>query len=262
MGEARGLTSLEAALLRDRLWVGGGLALLLALCWGWLVPAALDMQGEMDGLAAWMMAPRADWRYAAALGAMWAVMMAGMMLPSATPTLLLYGRVVRSQRQTQGAWPQVYLFGAGYLIVWTAFSALAAALQLALHQLAWITPMMRSANVFLTSALMIAAGVYQWLPLKRNCLAQCRSPAAFIAEHWRAGRLGALELGLRHGLYCLGCCWALMLLLFAGGVMSLACILGLTIVVLIEKFATGGERLARAGGALLVLAGLLLPWRS
>ncbi|HZP11538.1 MAG TPA: DUF2182 domain-containing protein [Nevskiaceae bacterium] len=246
-------TPLESLIRRDRLWIGGGLVAAVALCWAWLVPAAIDMNGDMRGLAAWMMSPVIDARYLTLLFLMWAVMMAGMMLPSAAPTLLLYARVARSSGGSPVA--NVYAFAAGYIVVWSAFSLVATLAQWALHDYGLLTPMMQSASRALSGALLMVAGVYQWSSLKERCLASCRGPAMFITQHWSEG---PLRMGLRHGLFCLGCCWALMLLLFAGGVMSLACIAAITIFVLLEKLAPLGAQTARAAGALLIGCGVWL----
>ena len=262
MSGSGGITPLESVVMRDRLWVAGGLISVVALFWAWLVPAAIDMQGDMSGLAAWMMRPTEDVRYVLLLFAMWTVMMAGMMLPSAAPTLLLYGRVVRSDAATGSAVPRVYAFGAGYLIAWSVFSIAATLLQWALREAALLTPMMRTANTALAGSLLIVGGAYQWTPMKRACLTRCRSAASFISQQWRPGIAGAIRMGFRHGLDCLGCCWALMLLLFVGGVMSLPWIAALTAIVLLEKAAPFGPRIAQACGVFLVGAGLLTLFRG
>ena len=255
-------SAFEALLTRDRLWVALGLGTAVLLCWAWLVPAALDMQGDMRGLAAWMMAARWDLRYFLLVLGMWAVMMAGMMLPSATPTVLLYARIVRSDTRLPSPLRRVYIFACGYMLAWCGFSLLATLLQWRLAAAAALTPMMRLHSTMLGAALLLVAGVYQWTPLKHRCLERCRTPAEFIATNWRPGWRGALRLGWHHGLYCLGCCWALMLLLFVGGVMNLAWIAALTLAVLLEKLAPFGVRGGRLGGALLILAGLALAWTS
>ena len=249
-------TSLESLIRRDRLWIGGGLVGAIALCWAWLVPAAIDMNGDMSGLAAWMMSPIFDARYLVLLFLMWAVMMAGMMLPSAAPTLLVYGRVARSGGRNAVA--SVYAFAAGYVLVWSGFSIAATLLQWALHDAGLLSPMMKSADRVLSGVLLIVAGAYQWSSLKQKCLTSCRGPVMFITQHWRPGISGALRMGLRHGVECLGCCWALMLLLFAGGVMSLACIAAITIFVLLEKLAPLGAHTARFAGAVLFGSGAWL----
>ena len=148
---------------------------------------------------------------------MWAVMMVGMMLPSATPMILLYATVTRKQQTDGEPLMPVGLFASGYLIVWTAFSLVAAALQWALEQTALLSPMMVSASPYLGGAILIAAGVYQLTPLKTACLKHCRTPISFAVRHWRTGTWGTLVMGMHHGAFCVGCCWALMTLLFVGG---------------------------------------------
>jgi predicted metal-binding membrane protein len=247
---------LQSLLRRDRLWIAGTLVVLVILSWSWLVPAALDMEGPMAGLSVWMMAPAANARFATQLFLMWSVMMTGMMLPSAAPTLLLYARVVRTLPAKQAA-QQVHAFAGGYLFAWIGFSLLATLLQLLLNHLSLLTPMMRTGSHYFAAAMLIVAGVYQWLPFKQSCLSHCRTPARFISDHWRKGASGAVAMGLHHGLYCLGCCWALMLLLFVGGVMNLRWILAITALVLLEKLLPFGNRFGQAVGLLLVVAGLL-----
>ena len=262
MSATAGDTRLEALLRRDRLLVAAGLTFAVALSWSWLVPMARDMYGSMSGAAAWMMADEWDLPYAAAMFGMWATMMLGMMLPSAAPTILLYARVARSGEQPQAPVLQTYAFTAGYLLVWTAFSAMSTALQWLLSRTGLLSPMMETTAPVLGAAILFAAGVYQLTPVKRSCLARCRSPVASIVEHWRDGTGGALRMGLRHGADCFGCCWALMLLLFVGGVMSLAWIALLAIAVLAEKLLPLGDRAGRVGGWLLIAAAVAVLLRA
>lgn len=245
-------------LRRDRRWVAAALALTVLLCWAWVVPMARDMYGAMDGASAWMVrAPRGP-LYPLLLFAMWQVMMAGMMLPAAAPTLLLYAQVAR-RAEPPAAAAMIHAFAWGYLLAWGGFSLAATALQLLLARALLLTPMLELRGGA-GGGLLLLAGVWQLSSYKRSCLQSCRGPAGFIAGHWRPGQAGALRMGLEHGLYCLGCCWALMLLLFAGGVMNLGWIAALTAFVLLEKLAP--PRLAlwggRLGGILLLLGGLAL----
>jgi len=247
-------TALELALRRDRWWIAASLALTVLLCWAWIVPMARDMYGAMDGAAQWMMRGGSGWSYALLLFAMWAAMMAGMMLPSAAPTLLLYANVVRRSAAGDDTAAHVRAFAAGYLLAWGGFSLAATLAQLLLAQALLLTPMMQLRGAAPGAALLLAAGAWQLSGWKRGCLQSCRAPAAFIASHWRPGRRGALRMGLAHGGYCLGCCWALMLLLFAGGVMNLWWIGGLTVFVLLEKLAPAGAQGGRLSGGLLLLS--------
>ncbi|MFA5938040.1 MAG: DUF2182 domain-containing protein [Sinimarinibacterium sp.] len=251
-------STLEKLLARERLAVVVGLAGAIVLSWLYLVPASLDMYGAMDGLSAWMM--QADWdaRYFVLVFLMWAVMMVGMMLPSAAPAILLYARVQRNSAGVESPGLRIHAFTAGYLLAWAGFSLVATLLQYALSQAALLSPMWESASPVLGAVLLINAGLYQLTPLKQSCLARCRSPAGFFMQHWRPGIAGALRLGARHGVFCVGCCWALMLLLFVGGVMSLLWIGAITVFVLIEKLAPLGVQGGRLSGALLVLAGIAI----
>jgi predicted metal-binding membrane protein len=212
----------------------------------------------MDGPAAWMMTARWDGAYAALMFGMWSVMMLGMMLPSAAAGILLYARVARSDARSGSPVTRTYLFAAGYLLAWAAFSAVATLLQWLLASATLLTPMMESDSHRFSAAVLIAAGIYQWTPLKDVCLRQCRGPADFLARYWRRGMTGALRMGFQHGLYCVGCCWVLMLLLFVGGVMNLVWIAAITVFVLVEKLAPPGVLAGRVVGLLMMAAGLLL----
>ena len=246
---------METLLRRDRVWVVAGLVISIGLCWAWLLPAALDMQGDMDGLSAWMMRSRWDLPYALAIFAMWIAMMTGMMLPSAAPTLLLYVGICRRDKDDAKPMRRTQTFAAGYLLAWVGFSLLATVLQWALAEVQLLSPMMQSSSTLVSGVLLLAAGAYQWTQIKQRCLARCRSPAEFISSHWRRGVVGALRMGWAHGLFCLGCCWALMLLLFVGGVMSLAWIGAITLLVLLEKLLPAGVFAGRIAGVLIIAAG-------
>ena len=191
--------------------------------------------------------------------AMWAVMMVGMMTASAAPVVLLFAAMQRGRGAPHA--PRVVLvFGAGYLFVWTVFSAGAALAQWGLHQAAMLSPAMTSSSARLSGAILIAAGVYQLTPFKGACLTHCRSPLGFLMSHWRDGTAGALRMGIAHGVYCLGCCWALMAVLFVVGVMNLFWVAVITIFVLIEKIGPAGAVIARVAGVAMIAAGALF-WR-
>jgi predicted metal-binding membrane protein len=257
--------ALETIFKRDTAVVAAALLALTLLAWlallagagtgmdpfamsGWLLPAG--------GAAAqsWTWTP-AYWLIAFF---MWAIMMVAMMLPSASPMVLLYGRVVRqSERKGQitNAAGSVAAFAAGYLTLWSLFSVVAVAVQWALERSGAMNGMMALREPVIAGGLLIAVGVYQLTPLKENCLTHCRSPAAFLAAHWRPGAMGAWRMGLAHGAYCIGCCAALMLLLFVGGVMNLVWIAALSLLVLAEKLLPAGARLRVPIGLLLIIAG-------
>ena len=250
-------TTVEVLLRRERLWILTGLAAACLTCWAWIVPMALDMYGPMHGASSWMMGDTLLLRYGTLLFAMWTAMMAGMMLPSAAPTLLLFTMVVRSHDAAHVP-PRAYSFLAGYLLVWTAFSLAATLLQLLLGSLLYLSPMMQLQGRVMSGALVLVAGAYQLTPTKRSCLTACRAPVAFLARYYRPGNGAALSLGLRHGAYCVGCCWALMLLLFVAGVMNLAAIAAIAVFVLLEKLLPLGAQGGRLSGVLLIACGVLL----
>lgn len=216
---------------------------------------AHDMYGPMTGASAWMMTSNWDAAHWVLLWAMWAVMMTGMMLPSAAPFVLLYGGAARRSSQ-QAAARQIYALAGGYLVVWTIFSLGATALQRLLASLLFVSPMMEVTSARAGAALLFIAGAYQLTPLKHACLRQCQSPLGFLMSRWRGGTAGAFRMGLAHGLHCVGCCWALMLLLFAGGVMNLLVIAALTVFVAFEKLTPLGVIGVRASGVLLLALGV------
>lgn len=211
------------------------------VCWAWIVALARDMYGPMTGASAWMMPLRWDAPHLFLLWAMWAVMMTAMMLPSAAPLILL---------ARGGA--QSYWLALGYLTIWAAFSAAAVALQWLLLRLLILTPMMELSSRLAGAVVLAIAGVYQWTPLKGACLRTCQAPMAFLTRRWHSGSFGAFRMGLEHGAYCVGCCWALMLLLFVGGVMNLMVIGALTVFVAFEKLVPLGVWSSRVSGAMLL----------
>jgi predicted metal-binding membrane protein len=250
-------SALEAALRRDRLLVVAALAAACLLCWAWLAPMARDMYGAMNGPSAWMAGGAGSAQYVARLFVMWAVMMAGMMLPIAAPTVLLFARVVRAHDE-HSVQARTWAFVAGFLLVWVLFSAAAALLQAALSALLYLSPMMQLRSRAGSGAVLLLAGAYELTPLKRACLATCQGPAQFIARTYRPGNRGALRMGLAYGVDCLGCCWALMLLLFAAGVMNLAAIAALIVLMLLERAAPFGTRSVWLSGLALLGCGAAL----
>lgn len=193
--------------------------------------------------------------YAAMVFAMWAIMMLAMMLPSATPMILLYARVAGQAGEGSTLAP-TSVFAGTYLALWTLFALLATAAQWTLLQIQLLSDAtMAIGDGRAGGAFLIAAGLYQLTPLKRICLENCRSPFSFLTAHWQPGYFGAINLGLRHGIYCIGCCWLLMALLFFGGVMNLIWVVAIATVVLVEKVAPFGQRVGQAAGALAILAG-------
>ncbi|MCG6951188.1 MAG: DUF2182 domain-containing protein [Betaproteobacteria bacterium] len=254
-------TLIEAALKRDRLTVGGALAVLTLLAWGYTIylGQAMDMSGgdmAMPQMQAWSPGMFVF------MFVMWAVMMVAMMLPSAAPMILTFAAVQRRRQAQGGAFVPTGVFIAGYLIVWSAFSLIATSAQYGLERAALVSPMMGKAAPWLGAVLLIAAGLFQFAPLKNVCLDKCRTPLGFIMTEWRDGTRGALIMGLRHGAFCAGCCWALMALLFVGGVMNLLWVAFLALFVLIEKVVPAGGWLGRAGGVLLIAWGVWIIVRA
>ena len=250
-------TMLESALRYDRTPAVVLLIALSLVSWMWIVVMARDMYGPMTGVSAWMMTAVWDVRHLALLWAMWAVMMVGMMLPSASPMLLVYGAVARrSATEASAASRQIFALAAGYLVVWALFSLGATALQRLLARLLFVSSMMKVTSPAVGAALLLVAGGYQLTPIKLACLRTCQLPLGFLMSRWRTGLAGAFRMGLEHGVLCVGCCWALMLLLFAGGVMNLFVIAALTAFVAFEKLTPFGVHGARISGVLLIAAGL------
>jgi predicted metal-binding membrane protein len=246
----------ERAARQERLLIAAAIGAVTLGCWWWIVPMARDMYGAMTGPSAWMMTDEWETGHVLLLIAMWIVMMAGMMLPSAAPTLMLYAAAARRRPGDRGAAWRVYAMASGYLLVWAGFSMCAAALQGVLSATLVLSPMMELTSPRLSGLLLIGAGIYQLTPLKHACLASCSSPLAFLMRRWRDGTAGALRLGVEHGLFCLGCCWVLMLLLFVGGVMNLIVIAALTAFVLFEKLTPLGARSVPVTGTALIAAGV------
>lgn len=254
------MSSLENVLGRERAITSLGIVIMVALSWCYLWTGAGTGMSALDMTAVTLFPHRLP----GAIGGMdtplstvilmWWVMMIAMMTPSAAPVVLLSRRVLRHYEPSGGkpAATSMFLL-AGYLAAWLAFSIGAASLQLALQPTGLMSAMMLWSNsALLSAAVLLAAGIYQFSPLKRACLAQCRSPAAFLVAHWRPGVAGSFLLGMRHGAYCVGCCWMLMALLFVGGIMNIVWIAALSLVVFVEKVLPGGERAGRVLGALLI----------
>jgi predicted metal-binding membrane protein len=289
-------SALEAILRRDRIVVIAALSAVIVAAWAYILlgagmgmtafdmtppfggPADMDMsmgakapmamaqngpdmavgEGMMMAMAPMAWTPG----YAVLMFFMWWIMMLAMMLPSASPMILLFARFNRTQRDKGAPYVPTGVFALGYLLVWAAFSLVAVTAQWGLERSGLLSSMMASTSVILGAVLLIAAGVYQLTPLKYACLKHCRSPLFFISHHWRPGEWGALRMGLEHGAFCTGCCWFLMALLFYGGIMNLFWIIGLALIVLMEKVAPAGHwvgwimgvGLIAWGGSLLLMA--------
>lgn len=245
----------------DRIAIGGALFAITALAWVYLLrtPRTMQMVGmtmpDSPGLVMSMAWSAPDFLL---MFTMWTVMMIGMMTPSAAPMILLYGRVARQPGLDSGTFASSIWFAGGYLLSWTVFSLAATTAQYALDRASLLTLGMFLVNTRLAGVVLIAAGIYQWTSLKDSCLRQCRSPLNFLQQYggFRRTILGSLGLGFRHGLYCIGCCWVLMALLFAGGVMNLVWIAAIAALVLLEKVVPAGRVVGRVAGVVLALAGV------
>lgn len=258
--------ALERLLRRDRAIILAGILTLAGLSWLYLfrLDAAMKTAMATDGAMPLSMPMMLPWSAAEFLltFVMWSVMMVAMMTPSAAPMVLTFATVQRNRaRQSQLFVPSTF-FLAGYLVAWTAFSAVATLAQWALHVAAVLNPHQQAVVPWLGGVFLVATGIYQLTPAKNTCLRHCRSPLDFLATHWRAGRGGALVLGLHHGFYCVGCCWLLMVLLFVAGVMNLLWVAAIAVFVLLEKVVRRGSVVAYAGGGLMLAAGLFLLARA
>lgn len=245
-------------LRHQRVVILAALAGIAGLAWLYLFLAAADMSAAMAGMDRTMVMPPRGTTELLLLFAMWWVMMIGMMLPGVAPVILTFATVNRNRRVRGEPYVPSALFAAGYLLAWGGFSLAATLAQEGLEHAALLSPMdMTTDSRLLGGLLFLAAGLYQFTPVKLACLRLCRSPLDFVVNQWRDGAGGALRMGITHGLYCLGCCWVLMLLLFVGGVMNLLWVAILALVVLGEKL-TAGPWIGRAGGLLLAAYGAWL----
>lgn len=262
--------ALELLLRRDRIIVAAALILLVTIAWGyllWRVDAMsvgdMEMLGlRMDGNPFGMAIIPSFRPWSAAdlilMFVMWTIMMVGMMIPSAAPMILVYARVARQARMQGKPLASTAYFAGGYLLAWTAFSLVATICQWLLERASLLSPMMDSTSNIFGGIVLIVTGLFQWTPLKDFCAKYCQAPLMFIQRHgsFRRHPLGSLSIGFRHGLYCVGCCWALMALLFVGGVMNALWIAGIAIFALAEKAIPAGRVLSRMAGLGLTAAGV------
>ena len=242
---------------RDVLLLLGALGGLVALCWWYLIDLSRGMTGMSGamGIRPW---GNIDFLM---MFTMWAVMMVGMMVPTAVRSVLIFAQIGARAASRGRSFVSGYWFTAGYVLIWTFFGAAATLLQWALDQAALLSPLMVSTSSSLGAFLLISAGVWQFSSVKDACLRHCRSPAMYLATHFRPGISGAVNLGIRHGMYCLGCCWLLMGLLFVGGVMNLLWIAAIMVFVLVEKLLPDTLRASSLSGWVMILVGVgYLAW--
>lgn len=246
---------MQTALRRQGWIIGLCLVALAALAWQYTLEVGARMSADMGPMASlgahrMVLGPGE----VAVTFAMWALMMVAMMLPAATPAVLLHATAAR-QRQDGGVLARTGLFVLGYLTAWTLFSVGATGLQWFLHDLALLTGAMAIESRRIAGLVLTGTGLYQWSPWKHACLRHCQSPLGFFFSHWRDGPAGTLRMGFEHGFYCVGCCWLLMLMLFLVGVMNMAWVAGIAIYVLAEKTLPLGRRLAQGTGVVAIGVG-------
>ena len=246
--------------VRDKLVVVGGLAAVCGLAWSVMVwQAGAMMPADTGGVAAMAVAgPTPLLVDFFLICLMWVVMMVAMMVPGASPMIAAFAAINRRRRKAGDPWVRTAVFLLGYLLVWSVFSAAAAGLQLTLDATGLLTPMMASSSTTLSATLFAAAGLYQWTPLKEVCLRRCRSPIGFVLTEWRDGPAGAVVMGIRHGLFCVGCCVAIMGLLFAVAVMDLRWVATITVLVTLEKLLPRPRVWRHLAGAIFMAAACAL----
>ncbi len=242
-------------LRRERVLVFSCLAAVIIVSWVYMLRMAWEMPEVGAGTTP---ACLMNWgpHDIAHMFMMWGIMMTAMMFPSATPMILMFTTVNERQRENQSPLIPTGLFVLGYFLVWTSYSILAAAAQWGLHVATLLSHNLAITNPVLGGILLMGAGVFQWTPFRDACMSKCRSPLGFLMAEWREGRLGALIMGLKHGLNCVGCCWLLMLLSFVLGIMNMAWMAVLTVFMLIEKAYPGSQWVSRASGLILIAWGL------
>ena len=248
-------------MLRDRVVIWLGLAAVTALSWLYVYRQMGPMEGMADIAMPAVFAPWTATDFVLNLAIWWA-MMPGMMLPSVAPMILTFATINRRKRERGQPFVRAMVFTSGYLIAWGLFGVFATVADWGLEQAALISPVTGRLSPILGAIVVTAAGIYQLTPLKSVCLTHCRSPFDFVLNHWREGTAGALRMGVEHGLYCLGCCWFLMALLFAAGIMSLLWMAAITVFVFIEKLSPAGQLIARASGIAMLGFGVYLFYRA
>ncbi|WP_169542880.1 DUF2182 domain-containing protein [Sneathiella aquimaris] len=253
---AKASTGSPSSVARLALVTTGPIAIAIG-SWIYLGVMIADMSA-IPGMSAMMMNPAMlDPLQLFGLFLMWAIMMAAMMLPTAAPMIIAYARMQMVDRNNGAGWMPVFMFSGGYVVAWAGFSLVAAVMQAGLTEFSAMSPMMmKVAAGPIAGTIVIITGIYQFTPLKQSCLRQCQSPISFLMTRWKNGSRGALRMGLSHGLFCVGCCWALMGLLFVTGIMNTGWIIAITAYVLIEKIVPSPQRLSKPIGAVLIAAGL------
>ena len=253
---------------QDKKIVISGLILVSGVCWLYMFYMAWAME-NMHLVDMWMppmagMQPWTAWDFFM-LFFMWFSMMIAMMTPSVSPMVMMYTTVSRAKKLKQQPYAPTFIFLTGYLVAWALFSVFASAIQWPLHESNVLDPMMYNNSYLLSGAIILLAGIYQMTPMKDACLNQCRTPLGFLMAAWKDGKSGAFQMGLYHGMFCVGCCWALMAVLLAVGVMNMLWVLLIAVFVLIEKILPFSPTATRmmTGAGLVVWGGYWLslhPW--
>jgi predicted metal-binding membrane protein len=253
-------TTLGAGRWLDHLLALAAVSAIIALSWFYLVRMNAAMPHGPGGMARMMMPATAPGLVEQLTTAfvMWSIMMVAMMLPTALPAVTVFGGLTRRRAPHRQPALSTGMFVGGYLAVWIGYSVAAAVGQVALSQAALLTPMLQSTSRALSVAILLAAGAFQFTALKEMCVTQCRTPFAFFLAEWRDGKIGALVLGLKHGSYCVGCCWALMTVMFVVGAMNTLWMAALTLLMLVEKVAPARWRVSQVTGVVLLVSAVAL----
>ena len=253
----------EYLIKKDRIIIYSAIFLIILIAWAYL----FQLENEMKTMDMSIINPMPSlevWSFATFLlmFVMWFVMMVAMMFPSTAPTALVFAKVYRKRKKEGKPFVSLIIFLSGYLTIWAVFSLGATMLQLILQKIAFLSSMMEITSPLLGAAILLAAGVFQFTSLKNKCLTECRNPMGFLVSEWRDGMYGAFLMGIRHGYFCVGCCWMLMVLLFVTGVMNLMWVAAIALFVLIEKVLPYPQWTGRIAGLLLILWGLMMLVRT
>lgn len=251
---------LVSVLKKDRIIVLIALFILSVLSWLYIIYLYNQMYPmNMDALFfAMPMTPQWSRTDFVLLFLMWFVMMIAMMTPSVTPLVIIFTLINRKRQQQQNPYISSGYLLSGYFLIWAAFSLFATLLQWLLQRASLLNPEMITTSKVLGGIILIAAGIFQFTPLKNTCLSNCRSPIGFIHQHWKDGKGGAIRMGIQNGVYCLGCCWILMILLFVSGIMNILWIAIISLFVLIEKFLSSVKVISFIVGIALIAYGIIV----
>jgi predicted metal-binding membrane protein len=278
--------TIEKAPLKDRMTVYIGVLIILIVSWGYIIGMGWNMgtlpfvenssmqmdmsqsmsmdnkkTGILDTILMWMPPSQGEWMLKdfLLLFIMWSVMMIAMMTPSILPMVMLFTALNANKKRDNQPSASSLILLLGYLISWVLFSLVITFPQYGMHKAGLLNPMMEPTHAYLASAVLILAGIYQFTPFKDACLSVCQSPLSFLMNNWKDGNFGAFLIGYKHGFYCIGCCWFLMMTLFALGVMNILWVVVLTLFVMFEKLSYRFPLLFRySTGAIFIVWGTML----